>query len=163
MAKRMNEGYDDKRDALIEYMQENYPDDVPMEMSELDSMLDSSSPSEAIEKAFYGNDYGNGGEGQSESFNPNRDWFTFDGYANLVSIDENLLDDYLADYEGDSFEEWCKNNGHEDLFDDEDEEEDDEDEEKEESVVTSDDSRVYESVDSDKQSLSEDSDVYSEE
>lgn len=53
-----------------------YPDDEIYSMGEFDELMSYNTPSEIASRIFYG-----GG------FNPNHDYFAFDGYANLVSID----------------------------------------------------------------------------
>ena len=107
-----------------EYLQESDPDDCLYAMDEMDELFNESAYN-AIQRAFYGYDYnphreGNGGE--REPFNPNRDWFGFNGYANLVSVDDY---DYVAwmdsHIDDDYFIEWCMEQGY---IDDPDEEED---------------------------------------
>ena len=98
-----------------EYLQEMNPDDCLYSMDEMDELLNDSAYN-AIQRAFYGYDYnphreGNGGE--RESFNPNRDWFGFNGYANLVSVDDfdyvSWMDDRIDE---DGFIEWCIEQGY---------------------------------------------------
>ena len=53
-----------------------YYDDIIYSMGEFDEIMSCETPSEIASRIFYG-----GG------FNPNHDYFAFDGYANLVSLD----------------------------------------------------------------------------
>ena len=50
---------------------------------------------EAIEAAFYGGRFGY----PQDSFNPNDEYFSFNGYGNLMSIPEYCLQDYFNQYE----------------------------------------------------------------
>lgn len=52
-----------------------YSDEI-YSMDEFDEIMDGYSPLDIVQKIYYG-----GG------FNPNHDYFAFDGYANLVSFD----------------------------------------------------------------------------
>ena len=81
-------------------------DDRYYEMSMIDELYCNSSPSEVLERAFYGHDdeswtTNSYGEKEYGEFNPNRDYFYFNGYGNLVSADYKdyfaYLDDYLID------------------------------------------------------------------
>lgn len=61
-------------------------------MDELDELYTGTEPSEILRRAFYGYDeetYITDGSGDREygQFNPNRDFFTYNGYGNLVSAD----------------------------------------------------------------------------
>ena len=75
------------------------------QMGELDEMLGEISPSEAIFKAYHGYDYtANSDKGD---FNPNEDYFAFDGLDNIVSIREGYLADWLRDnIDTSSFCDW---------------------------------------------------------
>ena len=61
-------------------------------------------------------------------FNPNHDYFYFNGYANLVSTDD--ADGYYEDHiDRDYFLDWCDEQGYLDEYiEDEEDEEEDEDE-----------------------------------
>lgn len=83
----LEENFSDYLSEAREYLSENYPDDVLNSMDELDELLNVS-PSEAIQKAFNGYDWNPHKSDHSEPFNPNRAYFFFNGYANLVSVDE---------------------------------------------------------------------------
>ena len=112
--------------------EENYMDDWIYPMFEFDEIIGEMKHHELASLIFYGD------------FNPNQDWFAFNGLGNLVSfdfIDKNCpmdLDDlsrFIDDYEDD-----CDNSELEDVLqeifefddelihDDEDEDEEDEDE-----------------------------------
>lgn len=76
-------------------------DDRYYNMDELDEMLYGLTPSEVLARTFYGGDDdtkdANGNRGE---FNPNREYFYYNGYGNLVSTDykDNYmyhLDDYF--------------------------------------------------------------------
>lgn len=54
----------------------NCGDDEICDMQDFDELMSDNTPSEIASRIFYG-----GG------FNPNHDYFAFDGYANLVSFD----------------------------------------------------------------------------
>ena len=78
-------------------------DDRYYNMDELDEMLYGLTPSEVLARTFYGGDDdtkdANGNRGE---FNPNREYFYYNGYGNLVSTDykDNYkyhLDDYFID------------------------------------------------------------------
>lgn len=67
-------------------------DDRYYSMDELDELYSGTEPSEILRRAFYGHDaetYTTDAEGNRSygEFNPNRDYFTFNGYGNLVSAD----------------------------------------------------------------------------
>ena len=70
-------------------------DDQIYPMEELNEIFQGTEPEEILKRAFYGYDepYKNGDP--SRPFNPNRNYFYFNGYGNLVSIDEKDYTDYL--------------------------------------------------------------------
>lgn len=72
-----------------EYLSEHGDSDAcPCEMDMLEEYTNFT-PMEAIRRAFYGyryNPYWDGKDEHLEEFNPNDDYFAFNGYANLVSI-----------------------------------------------------------------------------
>lgn len=78
-------------------------DDRYYEMSEIDEIYHDSDPSEILARAFYGYDEdscttdsrGNRTYGE---FNPNREYFKFNGYGNLVSSDYKDYSDKLDDW-----------------------------------------------------------------
>lgn len=106
-----------------EYLQEMNPDDCLYSMDEMDELLNDSAYN-AIQRAFYGYDYNPYREGsgsEREPFNPNRDYFGFNGYANLVSVDSRDYVSWMdARIDEDGFIEWCIEQGY---IDEEDEEE----------------------------------------
>ena len=70
-------------------------DDKVYSMDELDDVLQNISPSNILYSAFYGYDKYYKNSEQPIPFNPNRNYFYFNGYGNLVSIDEKDYSDYL--------------------------------------------------------------------
>lgn len=92
-------------DYGMEYLAENDPDSEPLEMNMLDEQFDS--PWEAIRSSFYGGRYGF----DNDSFNPNDNWFRYNGYGNIESIP--YLDDYLKDIiDEEVFYDWCVDQGY---------------------------------------------------
>lgn len=89
----------------------NMYDDRIYYMSELDEVFSGQDATYILNRAFFGHDQW----GDESEFNPNRDFFTFNGYGNLISldwiafneyagkfgdcIDEDALADYIADNE----------------------------------------------------------------
>lgn len=72
-------------------------------MDELDEHYIGIEPSEILRRAYYGYDaetYTTDGSGNRENgqFNPNRDYFTYNGYGNLVSADYKDYTGYLDKY-----------------------------------------------------------------
>ena len=61
-------------------------------MAELDELFPETAPSEILRMAFHGYDEDGG------PFNPNKDYFTFNGYGNLVSAWEKDYSDHLDLY-----------------------------------------------------------------
>ena len=96
-------------DSIIEYFEENESvfescieeldsyngylgDDRYYCMEELADLYAGADPIEILQRAFYGYDSetwhtDSHGEKEYGAFNPNRDYFTFNGYGNLVSAD----------------------------------------------------------------------------
>ena len=75
-------------------------------MDELDDLYNGTEPSEILARAFYGYDeetYNTDASGNREygPFNPNREYFRYNGYGNLVSADykdyTGLLDHYIIE------------------------------------------------------------------
>ena len=106
------------RSAMIEFFKENEDefietiesldcyngflgDDRIYEMYMLDEFYAETSPLEILTRAFYGYDdlYTDENGRHTEEFNPNRDYFYYNGYGNLVSTDEKdyswKLDEYF--------------------------------------------------------------------
>ena len=71
-------------------------------MDELDDLYCDTKPSEILRLAFYGHDEENG---DNSEFCPNREYFTYSGYGNLVSADYKDYSAYLDDYVVGEFEE----------------------------------------------------------
>lgn len=72
-------------------------------MDELDECFIGTEPSEILRRAFYGYDeetFITDGSGNREygQFNPNRDYFTYNGYGNLISADHKDYTGYLDKY-----------------------------------------------------------------
>lgn len=72
-------------------------------MDELDELYTGTEPSEILRRAFYGYDaetYTTDGSGNREygQFNPNREYFTFNGYGNFVSADYKDYSAHLDNY-----------------------------------------------------------------
>ena len=75
-------------------------------MDELNNLFNGSEPIEILNRAYFGRDDDSyitdaAGNKQYNEFNPNREYFYFNGYGNLVSSDYKdysyLLDDYFID------------------------------------------------------------------
>lgn len=75
-------------------------DDRYFEMYELDEFYRDTEPTEVLTRAFYGYDemYTDTDGHHTEPFNPNRDYFKYNGYGNLVSTDIKDYTDHLDDY-----------------------------------------------------------------
>lgn len=61
----------------------NYYDDCIYSMDELDEIFIGQDVTYILNRVFFGSDQFN----SDSSFNPNRDYFTFNGYGNLVSLE----------------------------------------------------------------------------
>ena len=78
-------------------------DDRYYAMDELDDLYCGEKPSEVLRRAFYGYDddsctYDSRGEKVDGKFNPNREYFYFNGYGNLVSSDYKDYSSHLDEY-----------------------------------------------------------------
>lgn len=78
-------------------------DDRYYSMDELDELYTGTEPSEILRRAYYGYDaetYNTDGSGNREygQFNPNREYFTYNGYGNLVSADYKDYSGHLDKY-----------------------------------------------------------------
>lgn len=98
-------------------------DDRYYDMYELDEIYHDSDPSEILARAFYGYDENDciidkWGEKHKGNFNPNRDYFRFNGYGNLVSTDYKDYSDHLDSYFVDALQ---RNRCHIDTIDENDE------------------------------------------
>lgn len=72
-------------------------------MDELDELYCTCSHIEVLERAFFGHDdetwhTDSHGEKEYGAFNPNREYFYYNGYGNLVSCDEKDYSDFLDDH-----------------------------------------------------------------
>lgn len=114
--------YDEMIKKTVEYLNENgeetnriieeldcwngyLGDDRIFEMDEIDELYAGVAPSEVLARAFFGYDadtYHTDSYGRTEhgAFNPNRSYFYYNGYGNLISTDykdySDKIDDYLA-------------------------------------------------------------------
>lgn len=78
-------------------------DDHVYPMEELNELYAGTEPIDILYRAFYGHDAENysidaDGEKHYSEFNPNRDYFYFNGYGNLVSCDYIDYSDKLDEY-----------------------------------------------------------------
>ena len=78
-------------------------DDRYYHMDELDEIYHGVDPIEILSRAFYGYDSetwhtDSHGDKEYGAFNPNREYFYFNGYGNLVSADYKDYSDKLDDY-----------------------------------------------------------------
>lgn len=64
-----------------------FADDEVIPMDMLDEYFVGVKPSEFLPRVFYGHDADTSCEGNYTEFNPNREYFYFNGYGNLVSTD----------------------------------------------------------------------------
>ena len=96
-------------------------DDRYYSMEELDDLYNGTDPTEILLRAFYGYDEETwttdaSGEKEYGPFNPNREYFRYNGYGNLVSADykdyTGLLDHYII-------ESMLENRNYIDTIDDE--------------------------------------------
>lgn len=95
-------------------------DDRYYSMDELDEFYNGVEPSEILRRAFYGYDsetYTTDSSGNREygAFNPNRNYFTYNGYGNLVSADYKDYSDKLDHY---AVEEMSENRDYINSIDD---------------------------------------------
>lgn len=108
------------RDYGNEYLQEHQPDDCIYEMDMITEFI--TDVWEALRSAFFGYDWAPGADSDHnlrEQFNPNKDYFAFNGYGNLVSIDGYYYVDWLDRCITESeFVEWCQEQGYIDEDDD---------------------------------------------
>ena len=78
-------------------------DDRIYSMDELDELYNGQEPTEILRRAFYGYDAetwhtDSHGEKEYGPFCPNRDYFTFHGYGNFVSMDYKDYSDHLDEW-----------------------------------------------------------------
>ena len=84
-----------------EYARENRSDDELYEMEMFNEIYAGVDPLEIATRCFYGCDEWNSGS----SFNPNRDYFYYDGYGNPISLDYLSWNEYAGKYSFDYFDE----------------------------------------------------------
>ena len=92
---------DDVYESLVseygrDFLWEHQPDDVLMELD--DENIKTACGDDvmmALQKAFHGYDFNPYNTDSREPFNPNRDYFFLNGYANLVSVDADDEEEYL--------------------------------------------------------------------
>lgn len=94
-------------------------DDRYYSMDEFDELYSDTEPTEILRRAFYGYDedtYTTDAHGNREygAFNPNRDYFTYNGYGNLVSADYK---DYSAHLDHWAIESMRENRAYIDTID----------------------------------------------
>ena len=70
-------------------------DDQIYPMYYLNEVFSNDEPEEILQRAFYGYDEPLNENEKRQPFNPNRNFFYFNGYGNLVSIDEVDYSHYL--------------------------------------------------------------------
>ena len=120
-ANKMNNFTDEQVTKIREYLEDNsdvlerliydikdetgeFEDDILIPMEELDEILSERSATEVIEMAINGYD-GEWSNSDNQPFNPNRDYFKFNGYGNLVSYDTpdytDLINDVIDDLDDD--------------------------------------------------------------
>lgn len=78
-------------------------DDRYYSMDELSELYRDTDPIELLNRAYFGYDseswtVDSYGQKHYDSFNPNRDYFTFNGYGNFVSADYKDYSDHLDEY-----------------------------------------------------------------
>lgn len=88
-------------------------DDRWENMEELDEIFEGKSVTYILERAFYGYDADtwhtdSHGEKEFGAFNPNRSYFRFNGYGNLVSSNYKDYSDYLNDSTIEELEEYSE-------------------------------------------------------
>lgn len=101
--------FDDNDDALTECIEDldtyngYLGDDRYYDMEMLDEFYAGADPTEILRRAFYGHDAENWhtdsrGEKEYGAFNPNRYYFRYNGYGNLISCDYKDYSDHNGIY-----------------------------------------------------------------
>ena len=94
-------------------------DDRYYDMEMLNEIYQGCEPIELFSRAYFGRDedswYMNGSSKEYNAFNPNRTYFTYNGYGNLVSTDHKDYSAHLGRY---LIDELCENRSHIDVIDD---------------------------------------------
>lgn len=80
-------------------------DDRYYTMDMLDEIYGETEPTEILARAFYGYDETYGSGDNREAFNPNRNYFRFNGYGNLVSNDFRDYSDHIDKWAVESMSE----------------------------------------------------------
>lgn len=93
-----------------EYCSEKCPDDCLYDMYEFDELMSDYTPTELAQRVFFGD------------FNPNHDYFYFNGYANLESWEWSAEEYYKDNIDEDYFLEYCEEEGYLDDYEKEEEE-----------------------------------------
>ena len=120
--------FKENEDAFIEAIEEldSYNgylgDDRYYEMEYLNEFYFDTEPLDILYRAFYGHDEDTSTEDRHTEFNPNREYFRYNGYGNLVSTDykdysdrlddwfiQNLKDNYMHLYLNDETKEAIEN------------------------------------------------------
>lgn len=97
------------------YLNEKYPEYALFDMEDFNNITGYDAL-EAIRRTFYGGRYGH----KNDSFNPNDDFFIYDGYANNLSVPHYAVDEYLKDHiDEEEFFDWCVEEGYFEVEDDE--------------------------------------------
>lgn len=97
--------FEDNDDALTECIEDldayngYLGDDRYYDMEMLDEFYAGADPTEILRRAFYGHDAeswhtDSRGEKEYGAFNPNRDYFRYNGYGNLISCDYKDYSDH---------------------------------------------------------------------
>ena len=100
-SEKLQEFFKENLDEFISAIEEldsynGYLDDNRLyEMEMLDEFYQGQSAIEILRRAFYGHDER---DGEKSEFNPNRKYFYFNGYGNLVSVDEYDEEEYYKDF-----------------------------------------------------------------
>lgn len=101
--------YEDLRDKYgMVFLQEADPDSAVYSMDSLGEMLDGSDVFTIVEMVAYGGRYDYPVR-EGDVFNPRAEYFAFDGYGNLMSVEEHQLAKYLDENISlNAFENWLR-------------------------------------------------------
>lgn len=95
-----------------EYLMETDTDSSLMEMDYFDDFYANSSPLEIAWAVRNGYSW-SPNDNIRRGFNPNEDYLAFNAYANPMSIDSSIVNDYLESrIDEDYFKEWCVEQGY---------------------------------------------------
>lgn len=99
-----------------EYLAENDPDSQLLEMDMLGEFLPQD-PEDAFNAGMFAYGWWNG-EKYQRNFQFNDEYFTFDGYAHIVSVPDAAVMSYLNMHVDEHyFLQWCEDNGYIDVED----------------------------------------------